>query len=114
MPKVKDLKLGYNAKTNTWRGYMYEPVWGSYIGIQTLVNIHDIALCAGRNCIMHNPSDHHMIGWKLSWRGDKRVFERTCPDGLGHPDPDDAKYLVSIGQGYLTNHGCDGCCKLLD
>lgn len=25
--------------------------------------------------------------------------------------PDDAAYQASIGRGWTTNHGCDGCCE---
>ena len=108
----KQPKLGYDSKKNTWTGHMYDEMWGSYIGIHTLINIHDAKLCAGRACVMHNPSDHHMREWRLSWRGDKRVFERSCLDhGIGHPDPDDAKYLASVGRGAYNIHGCDGCCR---
>ena len=51
---------------------------------------HDETQCAGRHCCIHNPSSHHMRGWPMVWRGDKGVMERTCPHGVGHPDPDDA------------------------
>lgn len=29
--------------------------------------------------------------------------ERTCPHGVGHPDPDDVLNEDKV-------HGCDGCC----
>ena len=72
----------------------------------TLKNVHKRKDCKGAHCIIHNPSDHHMRDWPLVWRGDKRMFERTCRHGVGHPDPD----------GYYPNksdtvHGCDGCCQ---
>jgi len=31
-------------------------------------------------------------------------MERECPDGIGHPDPDE------INPNKM--HGCDGCCVL--
>ena len=73
---------------------------------------HDETQCAGRHCCIHNPSDHHMRDWPMSWRGDKGVMERTCPHGVGHPDPDDAAYNIRNGRGHLTTHGCDGCCRV--
>jgi hypothetical protein len=77
----------------------------------TLVNVHDPARCKGRPCVIHNPSNHHMRSWPLNWRGDTGVMERICPHGVGHPDPDDAAYNMSIGRDYMTVHGCDGCCS---
>ena len=77
----------------------------------TIYNVHDATACEGEFCVLHNPSDHHMSEWELIWRDDKQVMERQCPHGIGHPDPDDAAYLVRAGRGYLTVHGCDGCCE---
>jgi hypothetical protein len=43
-------------------------------------------------------------------------MERICPHGVGHPDPDDLAYRISIAKKmgkdtkYLGIHGCDGCC----
>lgn len=37
-------------------------------------------------------------------------MERTCPHGVGHPDPDDAAYRASQGDTDCT-HGCDWCCS---
>jgi hypothetical protein len=37
-------------------------------------------------------------------------FERICPHGIGHPDPDDMAYWKSIGEESMGVHGCDGCC----
>lgn len=91
-------------------GNSTEVIFGAHEGVAVLTNVHPEKLCAGRNCVVHNPSDHHMREWPLVWRGDKGVMERTCPHEAGHPDPDDATYLVSVGRDYLTVHGCDGCC----
>lgn len=70
--------------------------------------VHAPALCAGRPCVIHAPSDHHMRDWPTSYRYDKNLTERTCPHGVGHPDPDDLAWRPS--QDYLGVHGCDGCC----
>lgn len=84
---------------------------------RVLVNVHKPSACAGRACVIHAPSDHHMVDWPTNWR-DGGFFdikpphmERVCPHGIGHPDPDDAAYHESIG-GDISNHGCDGCCRL--
>jgi hypothetical protein len=39
------------------------------------------------------------------YRDDTGLMERTCPHGIGHPDPDGAG-----SPGYIGEHGCDGCC----
>jgi hypothetical protein len=43
-----------------------------------------------------------MRGMPQVWRGDVGYIERTCPHGVGHPDPDEI-FLDAV-------HGCDGCC----
>ena len=87
-----------------------EEVFGIHVGSVVIGNIHAASQCAGRPCVIHAPSDHHMRSWNLVWRGDKGTFERTCPHGVGHPDPDAAAYEESIGRGYLNVHDCDLCC----
>lgn len=72
------------------------------VGGQLLHNTHQPGTCMGEYCCIHNPSDHHMREWKMNWRGDRRLMERICEHGVGHPDPDD----ISTD----TVHGCDGCC----
>lgn len=88
-----------------------EPLYGIQIGEKSL-RVHNRKLCEGRNCSVHNPSDHHMKDWPLNWRGDRRIMERICPHGVGHPDPDDAEFRSSRdGEEADTGvHGCDGCC----
>lgn len=62
-------------------------------------------------CPIHAPSRHHMRDWPLKWRGDRRILERVCPHGIGHPDPDDAAFRALKGRGDTT-HSCDGCCGM--
>ena len=73
------------------------------VGGQALRNVHDESVCRGRNCCIHNPSNHHMVGWDQNFRFDTRIMERICEHGIGHPDPDNPNAV-----GY--RHGCDGCC----
>jgi hypothetical protein len=75
-----------------------------------LRNVHARELCRGRNCVVHNQSEHHMRSWRLFWRVDRRIFERLCEHGVGHPDPDQFDYWREIGTEYESVHGCDGCC----
>lgn len=96
-----------------------------------LVNVHPADNCGGQPCVIHNPTGHHMRSWPLHWRGDRGIFERICPHGVGHPDPDQFAYweqarkswrpplsadviddLYPLGNPFdgLGVHGCDGCC----
>lgn len=75
-----------------------------------LLNVHPAARCAGRACVIHNPTSHHMRDWALHWRDDRGIFERLCPHGVGHPDPDQSEYWHQTGQSAAGVHGCDGCC----
>jgi len=85
-------------------------VWVTGTG-EVITNVHDPELCEGRGCVVHHPSDHHMKDWPTHWRGDRRIVERICKHGVGHPDPDDQEYLASIGREGEGVHGCDGCCR---
>lgn len=80
------------------------------VGIENLIT-HDEEACAGRNCSIHNPSDHHMKSWELNWREDRAIMERICPHGIGHDDPDDLAFRKSVGVEASGIHGCDGCCQ---
>ena len=75
---------------------------------QTMVNVHREEDCKGNHCPIHNPSDHLMKDFPTHWRGDRRIMERICPHGVGHPDPDDLTVKSNDIEGV---HGCDGCCS---
>jgi hypothetical protein len=66
--------------------------------------VHLAAQCAGAECLIHNPTHHHMRRWPLLWLDDQKVFARLCEHGYAHPDPD------SWGHGEHPS-GCDGCCQ---
>src|SRR5579862_303155 len=70
---------------------------------------HPESVCEGEFCCIHNPSNHHMRTWRRNWRSDRRIMERICIHGIGHPDPDDAAYHTAKGND-ISVHGCDGCC----
>jgi len=75
---------------------------------------HPLARCEGHACCVHNPSDHHMRGWRQHWRDDAQKMERLCPHGIGHPDPDDLAYQEQVCHANVALariHGCDGCCS---
>jgi hypothetical protein len=87
-----------------------DTVFGANVGEKVLAT-HSALKCKGQNCVIHNPSDHHMVGWQMHYRRDTGVMERTCPHGVGHPDPDDTAWHVSEGRNWTSVHGCDGCCN---
>lgn len=76
---------------------------------------HARSRCEGDACCIHNPSEHVMSDWPFHWRNDRQLMERTCPHGIGHPDPDDIAYKVrAMGERMAAAeavHGCDGCCQ---
>lgn len=75
---------------------------------------HHPALCEGSPCAVHHPSDHVMKDWPQHWRRDRRIIERICPCGVGHPDPDHLAFLRTIMSAKQVEaesvHGCCGCC----
>ena len=81
------------------------------VGSQTL-RVHSGVFCQGEYCSIHNPSNHKLKDATLNWRADRRIMERICEHGVGHPDPDDANFRRKRdGNRYDTGvHGCDGCC----
>lgn len=111
---VDALDIDFKIPGEVWMGEATEPEFGMHVGQQMLVNVHSADKCAGRNCVLHNPSDHHMREWKLVWRGDRGIMERTCPHGIGHPDPDDMAYQRTLPHGDPGVHGCDGCCSVAE
>jgi hypothetical protein len=95
-----------------WMGPATGPNWGEALGQTVLKNVHSPRLCAGRHCVLHNPSNHHMVTWPTMFRSDVqfRYMERTCEHGVGHPDPDDIAYFWTSYKIDISIHGCDGCC----
>jgi hypothetical protein len=83
-------------------------------GGQIIHGVHPAIHCHNQPCAIHHPSDHHMHWWKQNWRDDRKLMERICPHGIGHPDPDHMAFLASkVGPGIAAAtgvHGCDGCC----
>lgn len=77
---------------------------------EVLVNVHPIAQCEGRPCVIHDPTPHKMREWPVNMRA-SGLMERLCEHGIGHPDPDSVWYLENVRGWYGYDvHGCDGCC----
>ena len=69
------------------------------------VYVHEYGQCRYGPYPIHNVSDHHMVDWPTHWRDDRKIMERLCHHGIGHPDPDCHNAIADGGA-----HGCDGCC----
>jgi hypothetical protein len=81
-------------------------------GTGQTVNVHEEKDCKGAFCCIHNPSNHKMMHWPTHWRDDRKLMERMCKHGIGHPDPDDLAYKYSLGMDKSESiHGCCGCCS---
>lgn len=106
-----------------------EPDGTVRIGRTVLRGVHPP--CPGP-CVIHAPTAHHLAHLPLRWRNDRGMFERICPCGVGHPDPDQflhwqAQFQARADRGetdedgwpvegsdwtYRTQHGCcpQACC----
>ena len=75
---------------------------------------HSARKCKGQVCCLHNRTQHSLRGFPQHWRADRQLMERTCPHGVGHPDPDHLSYCAAQhGEAAAivdSIHGCDGCC----
>lgn len=85
------------------------------LGDGTWLKVHSRPECQGRNCCIHNPSEHPLKNAPLRWRTDRGFMERVCPHGIGHPDPDDLEFKRDLLGDHFKAfgfevHGCDGCC----
>lgn len=83
-------------------------------GTGQFVLVHSKAACKFQPCVIHAPSPHKMRGFRTHWRADRKLMERICPHGVGHPDPDDLSFKkVFMSSAHVDAeaiHGCDGCC----
>lgn len=73
------------------------------------LHVHSRKECTGEWCVIHNPMPGEHNEWPTYWRDDRRIMERTCPHGVGHPTPEYVDYVISVEKGYEAIHGCCGC-----
>jgi len=86
-----------------------EPVFGMYVGIIDL-RVHHPRHCSGQTCCIHDPSNHRMVDFPQLWRDDRKLMERTCPHGVGHPDPDALEHQrMRFGDEAARIYGLHGC-----
>ena len=83
--------------------YEYQQLENSSIRLA----VHKLEFCVGDVCTIHKRTDHSMRRFPQLWRSDRKIIERTCPHGIGHPDPDEYRVLNGEDDGI---HDCDGCC----
>lgn len=76
-----------------------------------ILTTHGEGECAGEWCCI-KPSTHRLSRAPLNWRSDRRLMERMCPHGVGHPDPDGLEAMDSAVLWAEWLHGCDGCCGI--
>lgn len=98
-----DIHPVYNADESYWQ-----------VGQTRLVNVHPVWVCGGPDnnepCPFHRPTEHRMRHMPMLWRDDRKILERICSHGIGHPDPDQNAHWKRTGRTYESVHGCDGCC----
>lgn len=75
-------------------------------GIGQHLQVHAKNACHSVDwCIIHDPRPGAWRDWPTAWREDRRIMERICPHGVGHP---------AVEQAGSTDHGCDGCpCQII-
>lgn len=82
---------------------------------QVLRRVHRETVDCLLGCPVHAPTPHPMRDWPLHWRDDRRLMERRCPHGVGHPDPDHLAHTARLRGRKRAEvesvHGCDGCCR---
>lgn len=94
-----------------------EPPDWDLVGTETLgpVITHGPGKCGTDVCVIHNPSQHHMLTWELSFNSVRAYLAlRICSHGHEHPDPDSLAYfatrLPEPTMRWLSTHLCDNCC----
>lgn len=79
-----------------------------------LTNVHEQSECDGRDrwwgCWLHDPRPHSLDRAPVRWRSDRRIAERVCSHGVGHPDPQEIIRCREVEQRDVETHACCGCC----
>jgi hypothetical protein len=107
--KIEDLMTRNKKMNGLFREFTDEDSGINVLDLangQRLIRFHTKGVCSG-DCPIHKPTNHHMVKWPLNWRHDRFIFERMCPHGIGHPDPDSLAFTPNDP----GIHGCDGCCN---
>ena len=105
MNRLRKARVGKSAREKEISSFM-DKVYLEHT--EYIIWAHKKDKCAGEHCTIHNLSNHSMRSFPQWFRLDRGIMERTCPHGIGHPDPDDYKVAMYPYEGV---HGCDGCCR---
>ena len=89
--------------------YIGPGAWVDPIGGEVWSHVHAESACRGNPCVVHRPSKHSMSHLPRHLR-ETGLVERTCPHGIGHPDPDSLAFFEHCGIKGFDIHGCCGCC----
>lgn len=77
-------------------------VWFLLEADQIVEGVHPQDWCSGK-CVIHNPSDHWMREYTLSFDKKYKAFVRTCKHGYDHQDPDERTYWTEqLTKGVMT------------
>ena len=78
-----------------------------------LFNVHRRSQCAGDPCVLHEPSDHHMLWWEPVFDQSTGLISRFCPEHhVAHPDPDSWAWVSKVAGHRIGRHVCKCvCCK---
>ena len=71
-----------------------------------VIQCHEVSDCLGRWCCIHKPMPGPWQSWPRYWRDSKKIMERICPCGIGHPVAEMYEYTVAQGKGYILTHTC--------
>lgn len=79
---------------------------------QELTNVHARAICEGRPCAIHHPSDHPLALAERSWQ--VGMIYRLCAHGFDHPDYDSIAYILDREGSITVTHDCcaEKCCGI--
>lgn len=68
-----------------------------------VIQTHELKHCIGQWCVIHRQQPGPWSSWPRYWRSDRRIVERICEHGVGHPAAESYQWYEDL------IHGCDGC-----
>lgn len=94
-----------------------ETIMGYTATGEPMILKHHSAKACVPPCAFHAPSDHPLKDAPLNWRSGlspfdgRRLLERLCEHGVGHPDPDGLAFAnQNLPKGQEPDTGVHGCC----
>lgn len=71
-----------------------------------VIQTHTRGECIGHWCAIHQPMPGPWATWPRFWREDRRILERICPCGIGHPVAEMYTWATATGHGETLAHTC--------